>query len=88
VCSSDLVELEFLRDGYLSALIGQKYWGWGADSIQMLYDHLMSGKTLEPFTDSGMDIVTTSNVQAMIDAWKHNDFSHSLPDPFTPDPFK
>lgn len=82
------VELEFLRDGYLSALIGQKYWGWGADSIQMLYDHLMYGKTFEPFTDSGMDIVTPSNVQAMIDAWKHSDFSHPLPDPFTPDPFK
>jgi hypothetical protein len=35
-----------------------------------------------------MDIVTISNVQAMLDAWKKNDFDRSLPDPFTPDPFK
>jgi ribose transport system substrate-binding protein len=82
------VELEFLRDGYLSALIGQKYWGWGADSIQMLYDHLLYGKTFERSTNPDMDIVTTSNVQAMLDAWKNNDFSRPLPDPFTPDPFK
>ena len=82
------VELEFLRDGYLSALIGQKYWGWGADSIQMLYDHLLYGRTFERFTNPAMDIVTISNVQAMLDAWKNNDFSRSLPDPFTPDPFK
>jgi len=82
------VELEFLRDGYLSALIGQKYWGWGADAVQMLYDHLLYGKTFEPFTDSGMDVVTTSNVQAMIDAWKNNDLGRSLPDPLVPDPFK
>jgi ribose transport system substrate-binding protein len=82
------VELEFLRDGYLSALIGQKYWGWGADAVQMLYDHLLHGKTFEPFTDTGMDIVTTSNVQAMIAAWKNNDFSRPLPPPYEPDPFK
>jgi ribose transport system substrate-binding protein len=82
------VEIEFLRDGYLSALIGQKYWGWGADSIQMLYDHLLYGKTFERFTNPDVDVVTTSNVQAMLDAWKNNDFSRPLPDPFTPDPFK
>jgi ribose transport system substrate-binding protein len=82
------VELEFLRDGYLSALIGQKYWGWGTDSVQMLYEHLLSGKALPPFTDSGMDIVTSSNVQAMLDAWKKSDFGRPLPDPFVPDPFK
>jgi len=82
------VELEFLRDGYLTALIGQKYWGWGADAVQMLYDRLLHGRTYGPFTDSGMDIVTRSNVQAMLTAWKNNDFSHPLPDPFSPDPFR
>lgn len=82
------VELEFLRDGYLAALIGQKYWGWGADSIQMLYDHLLYGKTFESFTNSGVDIVTRSNVQSMLQAWRDDDFSRPLPDPFTPDPFK
>jgi len=50
------VELEFLRDGYLSALIGQKYWGWGADSVQLLYDHLVNGRTYPPFIVLPRDI--------------------------------
>jgi len=54
----------------------------------MLYDHLLYGKTFGQFTNPDVDVVTTSNVQAMLDAWKNNDFSHPLPDPFTPDPFK
>lgn len=76
------VELEYLKAGYLSGLIGQKYWGWGSDSVQIVYDHVILGKTFESFTDSGMDIVTAANVQAMIDAWNRNDFSQPLPDPF------
>ena len=48
---------------------------------------LVTPKTFPPFTDSGMDIVTTSNVQAMLDAWQKSDFSRLLPDPFVPDPF-
>jgi ribose transport system substrate-binding protein len=76
------VELEYLKDGYLSGLIGQKYWGWGYDSVQIIYDHVVRGRTFEPFTNSGMDIVTPANVQAMLDAWSHNDFSQPLPNPF------
>src|SRR3989304_4622551 len=55
------VELDYLKDGYLSGLIGQKYWGWGYDSVQIIYDHVLGGKTFPPFTDSGMDIVTAAN---------------------------
>jgi len=76
------VELDYLKEGYLSGLIGQKYWGWGYDSVQIVYKHIIQSKTFAPFTDSGMDIVTPANVQVMIDAWKQNDFSRSLPDPF------
>ena len=82
------VELEFLRDGYLSALIGQKYWVWGADAVQMLYDHLLNDELFPHLYNSTVDIVTTSNVQAMLDAWKNNDFSRPLPHPYEPDPFK
>jgi ribose transport system substrate-binding protein len=76
------VELDYLKDGYLSGLIGQKYWGWGYDSVKIIHDHLVAGKTFAPFTDSGMDIVTMANVQAMIDHWESTDFSQALPDPF------
>jgi ribose transport system substrate-binding protein len=81
------VELEFLRDGYLTALIGQRYWAWGADTVQMLYDHMLTGELFAHFNTSSVDIVTTSNVQAALDAWQDNDLDRPLPKPFIPNPF-
>lgn len=81
------VELELLRDGYLSGLVGQKYWGWGYDTVQIIYDHLINGQKYPAFINSGMDIVTANNVTAMLRAWETNDFDEPLPDPFNPNPF-
>ncbi|MBN1979117.1 MAG: sugar-binding protein [Anaerolineae bacterium] len=75
------VELELLRDGYLSGLVGQKYWGWGYDTVQIVYDHVINGETTPSSISSGMDIVTRNNVMAMLRAWETNDFSQPLPDP-------
>ncbi|HEU5087271.1 MAG TPA: substrate-binding domain-containing protein, partial [Roseiflexaceae bacterium] len=75
------IELNLLRDGYLEALIGQKYWNWGYDSIQMVYDYIMNGKRFPSFIDTGVDIVTRNNVDAMARAWETNDFSKPLPPP-------
>jgi ribose transport system substrate-binding protein len=75
------VELSLLRDGYLSALIGQKYWGWGYESVQILYDRIVSNKQFPPFIDTGTDIVTPNNAAAMARAWQTNDFSQPLPAP-------
>lgn len=75
------LQLELLRDGYLAALIGQKYWGWGYDSIQIVYDQIVGGKSFPPFIDTGMDVVTRNNVEAMIRAWETNDFQTPLPPP-------
>jgi ribose transport system substrate-binding protein len=41
---------------------------------------MVNGKTYESFTNSGMDIVTAKNVDAMSAAWKNNDFTQPLPD--------
>ncbi|MCX6089626.1 MAG: sugar-binding protein [Candidatus Atribacteria bacterium] len=83
VCFDTLpVELNLLKDGYLSGLVGQKYWGWGYDTVQMLYDYLVNKKTFEKWTDSGMDIVTAKNVEAMAEAWKTQDFTKPLPPAF------
>jgi len=76
------VELEYLKEGLLVGLVGQKYWGWGYDTIQMLFDYIVNGKRFESWTDSGMDIVTIHNVDAMIEAWKTGDFTKPLPPPF------
>ncbi|MBN1440483.1 MAG: sugar-binding protein [Anaerolineales bacterium] len=74
------VELEFVKQGLVYGLVGQKYWGWGYDTVQMIYDKIVSGKTFDAFTNSGMDIVTAKNVDAMIEAWNNNDFTKPLPD--------
>jgi ribose transport system substrate-binding protein len=76
------VELDLLRDGYLSGLVGQKYWGWGYDTIQIVYDHVVNDEVYPSFISSGMDIVTSNNVEAMLLAWETNDFSQPLPDPY------
>ena len=76
------VELEFLQDGYLSGLVGQKYWGWGYDTVQMIYDYIVKGTRYDDWTDSGMDIVTECNVEVMAEAWATSDFTTPLPDPY------
>lgn len=69
------VELEFLKDGYLYGLVGQKYWGWGYDTTQMIYDLIVKGQQFDPFINSGMDIVTAQNVETMLKAWETQDFT-------------
>lgn len=76
------VELEYMQDGLLDGLVGQKYWGWGYDTVQMIYDKIVEGAEYEDWTDSGMDIVTPRNVDAMMTAWETSDFTQPLPDPF------
>jgi ribose transport system substrate-binding protein len=82
------VELDYLKKGMLYGLVGQKYWGWGYDTVQMIYDAIVEGKTFESFTNSGMDIVTICNVEEMATAWETSDFTQPLPDPFSCDAMK
>lgn len=75
------LELDLLEDGYVEALIGQKYWRWGTDSVQMVYDYLVGGTRYPSFIDTGVDIVTRNNVDAMRRAWQADDWSQPLPAP-------
>lgn len=77
-----MVELEFMQDGYIQGLVGQKYWGWGYDTVQMIYDYIVSGATYYDWTDTGMDIVTECNVDVMAEMWASSDFTQDLPDPY------
>jgi hypothetical protein len=47
----------------------------------MIFDAIVNGATFETFTNSGMDIVTSNNVDAMSTAWETNDFTKPLPPP-------
>lgn len=78
------IELEWMEDGLLHGLVGQKYWSWGYDTVHMMFDHVVNDVEFEPWTDSGMDIVTMNNVDAMIEAWETGNFLEPLP-PAYPD---
>jgi ribose transport system substrate-binding protein len=72
VISFDTIQpaLDLLREGKVTVLLGQKYFGWGSEPVQILYD-LKHGKRL-PATiiDSGVDVVTKDNVDDYAARWK------------------
>lgn len=79
VCFDTLpFQLPFVEEGLVQGLVGQKYWGWGYDTIQMLYDKVTKGAQFSPFTDSGMDIVCDNNVAEMKAMWTSSDFTQTL----------
>ena len=62
--------LDLMREGKVAVLVGQKYFGWGSESVKLLYD-IKHGK-LPPATviDSGLDVVTRENVEDYAARWK------------------
>ncbi len=62
-------ELDYVRQGYVQVLMGQKLWGWGYESVRMLKD-IKEGKKIEGVIDSGVDIVTKANVEEYALKWK------------------
>ncbi len=78
------VELEWVQAGLLHGLVGQKYWGWGHDTMVMAFNHVLNNYPYADWIDSGMDIVTINNVDAMAEAWANADFTEPLP-PAYPD---
>src|SRR4051812_34730080 len=72
VISFDTIQpgLDLLREGKVTVLIGQKYFGWGSETVKLLYD-IKHGK-MPPSTviDSGVDVVTKENVDDYATKWK------------------
>jgi ribose transport system substrate-binding protein len=66
-------ELEYVRQGYVQVLIGQKLWGWGYESVRLL-KAIKEGKKPETIIDSGVDIVTKENVEEYAQKWKTGKF--------------
>jgi ribose transport system substrate-binding protein len=61
---------ELIKAGKVQLLIGQKYFGWGAESVKLLAG-IKAGKTPpSPIVDSGVDVVTAANVDQYVDQWK------------------
>jgi ribose transport system substrate-binding protein len=61
---------DLLREGKVQVLIGQKYFGWGGESIRLLADIKAGKPPSSPVIDSGVDVVTAANVDEYVAGWK------------------
>ncbi len=61
---------QLVREGRVQLLVGQKYFGWGYESVKLLA-RLARGETLEQtHYYSGVDVVTKENLDAYEAQWK------------------
>ena len=62
---------DLIKAGKAHVLIGQKYFGWGSETIKLLHDIVVNNRRpATPIIDSGVDVVTAANVDAYIAQWK------------------
>jgi ribose transport system substrate-binding protein len=62
--------LDLLREGKVQVLLGQKYFGWGSESVRLLAEIKAGRPPASPVIDSGVDLVTAANVDQYEAAWK------------------
>jgi ribose transport system substrate-binding protein len=61
---------DLLKAGKAQVLLGQKYFGWGSESVRLLSEIKAGTMPASAIIDSGVDIVTAENVDAYIANWK------------------
>jgi len=61
---------DLLKAGKAQVLLGQKYFGWGSESVRLLSEIKAGKMPASPIIDSGVDIVTLQNVDAYVANWK------------------
>jgi ribose transport system substrate-binding protein len=61
---------DLLKAGKVQVLLGQKYFGWGSESVRMLADIKAGRPPASPIVDSGVDVVTAANVDDYVAKWK------------------
>ena len=54
-------QIKLLKDGYATTLIGQRPTKMGSESVDQL-NKILKGEKVPPVTDTGVDIVNSSNV--------------------------
>jgi ribose transport system substrate-binding protein len=62
--------LDLLREGKVQVLLGQKYFGWGSESVKLLAAIKAGRPPATPVIDSGVDLVTAANVDKYEADWK------------------
>ncbi len=61
--------LGLLRAGKVQVLLGQKYFGWGSESVRLLHGLVNGTRPAQAIIDSGVDVVTMSNVDQYAAEW-------------------
>jgi ribose transport system substrate-binding protein len=61
---------DLIRAGKVQVLIGQKYFGWGSETVKLLRDYIKGAKPASTIIDSGVDVVTAKNVDEYTALWK------------------
>jgi ribose transport system substrate-binding protein len=61
---------DLLKAGKVQVLLGQKYFGWGSESVRLLADIKAGKLPPNPIIDSGVDVVTAANVDQYVIGWK------------------
>ena len=63
-------ELPFVADGYVQALVGQDYWGWGYQTVSILHNLLTDPHCRYPaLVPQAMPVVTAANVKEWVAKW-------------------
>lgn len=72
VISFDTIDpaLDLLREGKVQVLLGQKYFGWGSESVKLLHQIKNGRMPTSKIIDSGVDVVTKDNVEQYAEQWK------------------
>lgn len=64
-------ELPFVKEGYVQALVGQDYWGWGYQSVSIIHNLLTDKNCHYPeLVPQVMPVVTAANVDDWMKRWK------------------
>lgn len=61
---------DLLRAGKVQLLVGQKYFGWGEESVKLLKQIADGHPPQDVFHYSGIDVVTKDNLDAYLQQWK------------------
>lgn len=63
-------QLQYVRDGQVQGLIGQDCYGWGYETVMMLFDKVHNGKSPESeINNFELQIVTQDNVEEFEGIW-------------------
>jgi ribose transport system substrate-binding protein len=67
-----------MKANAIQVIMAVKFWNWGYDTVQMMYDHIATGKALPVSVDPGASAVCPNNVEQALQAWSSNNFSTPL----------